>query len=114
MADVNRTADPQRRRGAGTDDDSDAVGGYKKHKRESVLFIPVVNDVLSEKNKVCMNDGVELSVDLDFPPVLQVEPLHLCSIFSNLLDNAINGVKTLVRVHRLSTCPHQLTVIIFY
>ncbi|PWM71878.1 MAG: hypothetical protein DBX59_07825 [Bacillota bacterium] len=62
--------------------------------REAVYCsIPVINAVLSGKEQRCREKGITLSVDLTLPPNLMVEPLHLCSIFGNLLDNAICGVE---------------------
>ena len=55
--------------------------------------IPVVNAVLSEKDRLCREKGIALSVDLMLPPRLTVESIHLCSIFGNLLDNAIRGTE---------------------
>ena len=55
----------------------------------------VVNAVLSEKEKVCSKLGFSLDTDLMIPAKLNVEPLNVCSIFSNLLDNAIEAVKAL-------------------
>jgi sensor histidine kinase regulating citrate/malate metabolism len=55
--------------------------------------IPVVNAILTEKAKTCTAAGINLVVELKLPPVLEIEQLHLCSIFGNLLDNAINACK---------------------
>lgn len=55
----------------------------------------VVNAVLSEKDKVCSELGFSLDTDLMIPAKLNVEPLNICSIFSNLLDNAIEAVEEL-------------------
>lgn len=55
--------------------------------------IPVVNAVLEEKALECRRRGVALRVNLEFPPAMSVEPLHLCSIFANLMDNAIRGAE---------------------
>ena len=55
----------------------------------------VVNAVLSEKEKVCKGLGFSLDTDLMIPAKLEVEPLNMCSIFSNLLDNAIEAVEAL-------------------
>lgn len=55
--------------------------------------IPVVNAVLQEKAQVCGEKGIDLKVELDVPEDLSVEPLHLCSIFANLLDNAIHAAE---------------------
>ena len=56
--------------------------------------IPVVNAVLMEKEKACRDASIDLSVDLDIPSPLDVSPMHLCSIFSNILDNAIAACPT--------------------
>lgn len=53
--------------------------------------IPVVDAVLTEKGHVCEEAGIRLEPELALPEDLAVEPIHLCSIFSNLLDNAIRG-----------------------
>lgn len=53
--------------------------------------IPVVNAVLAEKADQCAKAGIRLETELNLPWELAVEPLHLCSIFANLLDNAIHG-----------------------
>lgn len=55
--------------------------------------IPVVNAILTEKAQVCASAGITLKVDLKFPADLIVEQMHLCSIFGNMLDNAINACK---------------------
>jgi len=55
--------------------------------------IPVINAVLQEKAQACDGKSIGLEVELDFPQELCVEPLHLCSIFSNLMDNAIRGAE---------------------
>lgn len=55
--------------------------------------IPVINAVLTEKQNDCTAAGITLSVDLILPDTLAIEPMHLCSIFSNLLDNAIAACK---------------------
>jgi signal transduction histidine kinase len=51
--------------------------------------IPVINAILSEKAQACEIAGIGLAVELDIPTKLIVEQMHLCSIFGNLLDNAI-------------------------
>ena len=53
--------------------------------------IPVINAVLTEKQKECEKAGILLSVELNLPDALAVEPMHLCSILGNILDNAITA-----------------------
>ena len=55
--------------------------------------IPVVNAVLSQKDQLCQEKNLALSVDLSLPSNLMMESIHLCSIFGNLLDNAIHGAE---------------------
>jgi len=53
--------------------------------------VPIVNALLSEKQELCDREGIVLSVDLLFPEDVSVEPIDLCSVFSNLMDNAIRA-----------------------
>lgn len=62
-------------------------------KENPYCAIPVVNAVLQEKAQACMQKNINLKVELEIPEDLSVEPLHLCSIFANLLDNAIRGTQ---------------------
>lgn len=55
--------------------------------------IPVINAILTEKAQACAEKGLRLETELDLPAELPVEPIHLCSIFSNLLDNAAQGAE---------------------
>ena len=57
--------------------------------------IPVVNAILAEKEKKCKSAGIELLIELYLPPTPAVSPVHLCSIFSNILDNAIDACSKL-------------------
>lgn len=55
--------------------------------------VPVINAVLTEKEKTCVEAGIVLSVNLNLPDTFVIEPMHLCSIFSNLMDNAIEACR---------------------
>ena len=55
--------------------------------------VPVINAILTEKEEECSAAGITLSIDLKVPDTLNVAPMHMCSIFSNILDNAINACK---------------------
>jgi len=55
--------------------------------------IPVINAILTDKAKTCKELGIMFAVNLELPQSLSVEQMHLCSVFSNLLDNAINACK---------------------
>lgn len=60
-------------------------------REEPYCAVPVINAVLTEKEALCRARGIQLRTELALPEALAVEPLHLCSILSNLLDNAIHG-----------------------
>lgn len=53
--------------------------------------IPVVNVVLSEKEQECRRLEIRFCADLLFPENVAVDPIDLCRVFSNLLDNAIHA-----------------------
>ena len=63
-------------------------------KENPYCAIPVVNAILAEKERLCKEKTLEFSAELDIPKSLAVEPLQLCSIFANLMDNAIHGAET--------------------
>lgn len=51
----------------------------------------MVDAVLTEKAHICQEQGIRLSIQAELPPDIPVEGVHLCSAFSNLLDNGIQG-----------------------
>lgn len=65
--------------------------------------VPIVNALLSEKQELCDRQGIVLSADLLFPEDICVEPIDLCSVFSNLMDNAIRACGQLPRSDRRIT-----------
>lgn len=64
-------------------------------KENEYCNIPVINALLTQKEQNCKDTGIELVVSLDLPRTLNVEPVHLCSIFGNILDNAITACQKL-------------------
>lgn len=52
---------------------------------------PVVNAVLTEKAAVCRQKGIEIEIKVSMNAKSRIEPVHICSIYSNMLDNAINA-----------------------
>lgn len=52
----------------------------------------IVDAILSDKARLCRERGIRLEISTDLPADLPIESTHLCSVFSNLLDNAIQGV----------------------
>ena len=55
----------------------------------------LVNAVLSEKMKEFQRLDVKTEIYTLIPRDLQIEPIHLCSLFSNLLDNALEALAEL-------------------
>lgn len=53
----------------------------------------VVNAVLSEKASICRTQGIQLATELSMGEESFIQPVHLCSIFTNLLDNAVRAAK---------------------
>lgn len=62
--------------------------------RENIYCsIPVINAILTEKEEACLKAEIGLQASLDIPELRWIEQMHLCSIFGNLLDNAITACK---------------------
>lgn len=53
----------------------------------------MVDVVLSDKARTCRELGIRLDVAVELPKELSINSSHLCSIFSNLLDNSIKGIQ---------------------
>lgn len=58
-----------------------------------------VDAVLTEKSERCRQLGIPLEINLELPAQLPVEGTHLCSIFANLLDNAVSGCQNSQSAH---------------
>lgn len=51
----------------------------------------MVDAVLTEKMRICREKGIRLSLAIEIPSEMSIENAHLCSAFSNILDNSIHG-----------------------
>ena len=51
----------------------------------------LLDALISEKEKACAAKMVTLEAKLDVPEGIALEGLDLCSLFSNILDNAIQA-----------------------
>ena len=51
----------------------------------------ILDSILNEKKKICDKNNIELFVDINFDRCEFIEMIDVCSIFSNLLDNAIEA-----------------------
>jgi two-component system, LytTR family, sensor histidine kinase AgrC len=56
----------------------------------------VVNAVLANKAALCRREDIDLRAELDVPEDTTLSDGELCSVFANLLDNAIKGVLPLL------------------
>lgn len=54
---------------------------------------PVINAVLEEKEKIIREEDISFDIMMEDVSEIAIEPVHLCSIFSNAIDNAINAAK---------------------
>lgn len=52
----------------------------------------MVDAVLTDKQRICQEQGIHLDVHAQLPSDVPIDSTHLCSAFSNLLDNSIQGV----------------------
>lgn len=50
----------------------------------------IVNEIIREKEQQCVQYGIDFDVDIKLPKDLEISRLYQCSIFNNLLNNAIN------------------------
>lgn len=53
----------------------------------------VVNAILNDKYYRCKKADIDLHTEIDLRENVSINSLHLCSIFSNLLDNAIRAAE---------------------
>lgn len=53
----------------------------------------IINAVMTEKATECLSSDIMVDAKLTIGAELAVNPVHLCSIFSNLMDNAICAAK---------------------
>lgn len=75
----------------------------------------MVDVVLRDKARICQEQGIRLDVAVELSNDLSVNSSHLCSIFSNLLDNSIKGIQESGTAHpyidlRASICAGCLSI----
>ena len=57
--------------------------------------VPIINALLHEKEKLCEDESVSLVTDISISHTGNIPKNRLCSIFSNLIDNAVRECKAL-------------------
>lgn len=65
---------------------------------------PVIDAVLADKARRCEAEHIRLELALDLPPELPQDGLALCSLFGNLLDNAVEACLRLPEGERVIRC----------
>ncbi len=53
----------------------------------------MIDAVIRDKAALCREKGIRIEITTELPSALPIENAHLCSLFSNILDNAIQGVQ---------------------
>lgn len=87
------------------EDVSDLKEEIQKTKQKRFCEHPVVNAVLTEKNELCREEGILLDAELELSANLSIKDIHLCNLFSNLLDNALRALRKVpvkerrIRIH---------------
>ncbi|NLO09978.1 MAG: GHKL domain-containing protein [Clostridiales bacterium] len=69
----------------------DLLQQYHGIKKDYYSNHRVINAVLMQKMKLCDENGIKYEIDLQLPDTIPVRDIDLMSIFSNLIDNAIEG-----------------------
>lgn len=54
---------------------------------------PTINALLSQKMDVCQAENFRLDADISLPPTFTMDEMVLCSVFGNILDNAIQACR---------------------
>lgn len=62
-------------------------------KQEIYCANPLIQAVLCEKIAECKNKGAEMQTEIWLGEISGIAKVHLCSLFTNLLDNAIAAVR---------------------
>ena len=67
----------------------------------------IVDAVMVEKSAACEEAQIRLDAQLKIDDTLPIDPVTLCSIFSNSMDNAIRACRTLPQEDRRIRCAAQ-------
>lgn len=59
---------------------------------------PIINAVMEEKSSVCEQQNIRLETSIEVGEEEHIQPVHICSVFTNLIDNAI---------HATGSCPEN-------
>ena len=67
------------------------VGNYKAFGVERQTGIEAVDYILCRKTEIARERGIVVQIHSEYPKDCQIDPVDLCTIFSNLFDNAIEA-----------------------
>lgn len=56
---------------------------------------PIINTVLTEKQKICEKKNIQLNINISTIETKTINHIDMCSIFANVLDNAIRATEKL-------------------
>lgn len=65
----------------------------KEYKNTFTTKNMILDIILNEKNSVCKKENIELTCDINFSKCSFIEMIDISSIFSNIIDNAIEACK---------------------
>ncbi|MCR8744683.1 GHKL domain-containing protein [Romboutsia lituseburensis] len=65
----------------------------KEYKNTFTTNNMILDIILNEKNSVCKKNNIELTCDINFSKYSFIEMIDISSIFSNIIDNAIEACK---------------------
>ena len=75
---------------------------------------PVVNSILNQKNAYAHSMGIKTEMHVSLPDSLPIANVDLCSLFGNLLNNAIEGCKDQPDPFlKLTVCPVKSYLVIY-
>ena len=74
---------------------NDLENSIECSKSKEYCKIPVVNAILSEKVKICELQKISTDIQISISDIGTISPVHISSIFSNLMDNAIKSASAI-------------------
>lgn len=78
-------------------EDLTAQFSYRIAATKEYPFCPnaIINTILTDKEQLCLRRSIAFHAELNIGDCVTVNKVHLCSIFTNLLDNAIHACEEL-------------------
>lgn len=67
------------------------INGIANHSINQWTGIGAIDYILSQKADTARKQGIDISIHAEYPNDCKIEPVDLCTILTNLLDNAIEA-----------------------